>query len=86
MPYECGAPFGAQVSDFGLSTLFKPGQRSASAAQHGALAYMPPELISADTLSYATDVYSFGVLLWEMLTAQVRGKPCAGSVRRKFAA
>lgn len=61
-----------QVSDFGLSTLFKPGQGSALAAQHGALAYMPPELLSADTLSYATDVYSFGVLLWEMLTAQVR--------------
>ena len=60
-----------QVSDFGLSTLFKPGQGSASAAQHGALAYMPPELIRADTLCFETDVYSFGVLLWEMLTAQV---------------
>ena len=66
-----GTPRWAQVSDFGLSTLFRPGQEAATAAQHGALAYMPPEMLSADTLSFATDAYSFGVVLWELLTAQV---------------
>ena len=60
-----------QVSDFGLSALFRPGQEHAAAAQHGALAYMPPELIACDTLTFATDAYSFGILLWELLTAQV---------------
>jgi serine/threonine protein kinase len=61
----------AQVSDFGLSMLLRPGQEHATAAQHGALAYMPPEMIGADRLSFATDVYSYGVVLWELLTAQV---------------
>lgn len=61
----------SQVSDFGLSMLMKPGQEQALAAQHGTLAYMPPELISDDALSFATDVYSFGILLWEMFSAKV---------------
>ena len=60
-----------QVSDFGLSMLMKPGQDQAQAMQHGTLAYMPPELITDDALSFATDVYSFGILLWEMFTAKV---------------
>lgn len=48
-----------QVSDFGLSMLMNPGQDQAQAMQHGTLAYMPPELIMDDALSFATDVYSF---------------------------
>ncbi len=48
-----------------------PGQDQAQAMQHGTLAYMPPELIMDDALSFATDVYSFGILLWEMFTAKV---------------
>jgi serine/threonine protein kinase len=50
--------------------LFKPGQDQAVALQHGTLAYMPPELLANGIVSYAADVYSFGVLLWEMFTAQ----------------
>lgn len=64
-----------QVSDFGLSMLMKPGQDQAQAMQHGTLAYMPPELIMDDALSFATDVYSFGILLWEMFTAKVLPLP-----------
>ena len=51
--------------------LMKPGQEQALAMQHGTLAYMPPELITDDALSFATDVYSFGILLWEMFSAKV---------------
>lgn len=66
----------AQVSDFGLSMLFKPGQEQAVAMQHGTLAFMPPELLTNDILSYATDVYSFGMLLWEMIACKVRRLSC----------
>ncbi|KAK9916138.1 hypothetical protein WJX75_009083 [Coccomyxa subellipsoidea] len=65
----------AKVSDFGLSMLFKPGQEQAVAMQHGTLAFMPPELLTNDILSYATDVYSFGMLLWEMIACKT---PYAG--------
>ncbi len=60
-----------QVSDFGLSMLFKPGQEQAVAVQHGTLAFMPPELLTSDIISYATDVYSFGILMWEMIASKV---------------
>ena len=42
----------------------------ATTAQRGTLAYQPPELLASDAVSFATDCYAFGVLLWEMLTAQ----------------
>lgn len=64
------------MSDFGLSMLMKPGQDQALAMQHGTLAYMPPELIMDDAISFATDVYSFGILLWEMFSAKVRRFCC----------
>ena len=49
----------------------RPGQDHARAVQHGTLAYMPPELILEDAISFATDVYSFGILLWEMFSMKV---------------
>ena len=62
----------AKVVDFGLCMLLPGGGASASTAQRGTLAYQPPELLAADAVSLATDCYAFGVLLWEMLTAQAR--------------
>lgn len=38
----------------------------------GALSHAAPELIRGAQLSKASDVYSIGVLLWELLTGQVR--------------
>ncbi len=32
----------------------------------GTVTHMPPELLSEGTLSKQADVYSFGVMLWEM--------------------
>lgn len=40
----------------------------------GALSHAAPELIQGAQLSKASDVYSIGVLLWELLTGQVRGR------------
>ncbi len=53
---ENAAPSGATV---------EPGRR-------GALAYQAPEVLARGVLSPAADCYAFGVLLWEMLTAQAR--------------
>lgn len=43
----------------------------------GALSHAAPELIQGQELSKASDVYSIGVLLWELLTGQVRMLCCA---------
>ncbi|WIA40607.1 hypothetical protein OEZ86_013945 [Tetradesmus obliquus] len=49
-----------------------PLGQSRSQAQHfGALSHAAPELIRGGELSKASDVYSVGVLLWELLTGQV---------------
>jgi mitogen-activated protein kinase kinase kinase 9 len=32
---------------------------------------MPPEVIKSSTYSKASDVFSFGVLLWELLTGEI---------------
>lgn len=37
----------------------------------GALSHAAPELIQGQELSKQSDVYSIGVLLWELLTGQV---------------
>jgi hypothetical protein len=62
----------SQVADFGCtqravlaSVIVKPGRR-------GALTYQAPEVLARCVLSPAADCYAFGVLLWEMLTAQAR--------------
>lgn len=43
----------------------------------GALSHAAPELIRGEALSKASDVYSVGVLLWELLSGQVRRR-CLG--------
>lgn len=40
--------------------------------QRGTLAYQAPEVLERGILSPAADCYAFGVLLWEMLTAEAR--------------
>lgn len=65
----------AQVADFGLCMSLPAGGAGATSAQRGTLAYQPPELLASDAVSFATDCYAFGVLLWEMLTAQARPWP-----------
>ncbi|KAL4448329.1 hypothetical protein ABPG75_005548 [Micractinium tetrahymenae] len=56
-----------KVSDFGLSTLVARGrdtmQRNSS---FGTVTHMPPELLTAGTLSKSTDVFSFGIIFLEM--------------------
>eukprot|EP00727_Mastigamoeba_balamuthi_P003186 m51a1_g12865 putative protein serine threonine (707) ;mRNA; f:474-3016 len=38
---------------------------------HGSAAYLAPELYKGESYSKATDVYSFSIILWELLTQRV---------------
>ncbi|KAK9808830.1 hypothetical protein WJX72_004554 [[Myrmecia] bisecta] len=60
--------FSVKVADFGLSRVLS--QESISTGTYGTVTHMPPELLTTGQLSKATDVYAFGVLLWEMYTGQ----------------
>ncbi|KAK0402921.1 hypothetical protein QR680_016613 [Steinernema hermaphroditum] len=53
-----------KLCDFGMSRTANDCYIDPSAPQN--VRWMAPELWSTCTLSYATDMYSFGVLLWEL--------------------
>lgn len=56
-----------KITDFGLAReVYKTTRMSAA----GTYAWMPPEVIKHSTFSHASDVWSYGVLLWELLTGE----------------
>lgn len=59
--------FIAKVSDFGLSRDLDVKSKIKTNS-YGTVTHMPPELLRSGVLGPATDVYAFGVLLWEMYT------------------
>ncbi|KAF8057640.1 HT1 [Scenedesmus sp. PABB004] len=65
----------AKVSDFGLSLCVDPGETHVSSVHAGTLTHMAPELLMQGRCSRASDVYSFGILVWELATG---GKAFAG--------
>ena len=80
-----------KVLDFGLAKMDLPGSNEASLRDTsqfqvtapgmvlGTMAYMAPEQLRGDDVDYRVDLFSLGVVLYEMLTAQqpFRGKTIA---------
>ena len=56
-----------KITDFGLARESANTTRMSAA---GTYAWMAPEVIKNSTFSKASDVWSFGVMLWELLTGQ----------------
>ncbi|XP_039153204.1 uncharacterized protein LOC27207642 isoform X3 [Drosophila simulans] len=56
-----------KITDFGLAREMYNTQRMSAA---GTYAWMPPEVISVSTYSKFSDVWSYGVLLWELITGE----------------
>ncbi|KAI4320518.1 hypothetical protein MLD38_033989 [Melastoma candidum] len=62
--------FQAKISDFGLSKLLAPEQSSLFTTMRGTRGYLAPEWLTNSAISEKTDVYSFGMVLLEI----VRGR------------
>eukprot|EP01133_Synstelium_polycarpum_P008918 gene8918-10450_t len=58
--------FKCKISDFGLS---RPKEQAMTCTIGGQL-YMAPEVFKGESNSEKSDVYSFAILLWEILTSQ----------------
>ncbi|XP_042501790.1 cysteine-rich receptor-like protein kinase 2 [Macadamia integrifolia] len=58
----------AKIADFGLARSFQEDKSHISTAIAGTLGYMAPEYLAHGQLTEKADVYSFGVLLLEIVT------------------
>ncbi|OQR94815.1 serine/threonine protein kinase [Thraustotheca clavata] len=56
-----------KISDFGLSCVLEIGHSSDLTAETGTYRWMAPEVIGHEPYSTKADVYSYGVILWEMI-------------------
>jgi len=57
----------AKVADFGLSRIQKKEQKGAV----GSPLYMAPEVLAEQPYNEKADVYSFGIILWELMTQKI---------------
>ncbi|PIN22770.1 Serine/threonine protein kinase [Handroanthus impetiginosus] len=62
--------FEAHLADFGLARLILPYDTHVTTDLVGTLGYIPPEYGQASVATYKGDIYSFGVVLLELLTSK----------------
>jgi serine/threonine-protein kinase len=80
-------PHEVVIIDFGLSSERKAKSRAGEDKVAGTVSYMAPERVLALNPSSESDVFSFGVVLFEMLTrrlpfSSVNASPATSVVRR----
>ncbi|GMF15751.1 unnamed protein product [Phytophthora lilii] len=61
----------AKISDFGLSCVMELGHTADLTAETGTYGWMAPEVIRHEPYSSKADVYSFAVVLWELLAKDI---------------
>ncbi len=60
-----------KVSDFGLSRLKTIFSLSENKGRIGTSHWMPPEIMKAQKYEESADVYSYGMIVWEMMTGEI---------------
>jgi mitogen-activated protein kinase kinase kinase 13 len=66
-----------KISDFGTCRTW--GEQSTCMSFAGTVAWMAPEVIRNEPCNEKVDIWSFGVLLWELLTCEVPYQNVDGS-------
>ncbi|KAK8541664.1 hypothetical protein V6N13_137742 [Hibiscus sabdariffa] len=72
--------FRAKVADFGLTKLTEVGSASLPTRLVGTFGYMPPEYAQYGDVSPKVDVYAFGVVLYELISAKEAIVKATGSL------
>lgn len=58
----------AYLTDFGIALIKGNERHEETGSMTGTLAYLSPEQLTSQPISYTSDIYSLGVVLYEMLT------------------
>ncbi|MFP4321289.1 MAG: protein kinase domain-containing protein [Anaerolineales bacterium] len=59
-----------RLTDFGIAYMADSPRMTDTGATVGTIGYLSPEACRGETLGPAADIWSFGIVLWEMLTGQ----------------
>ena len=62
---------GVKILDFGLAKLAGTTRITKTESITGTVAYMSPEMVRSEDVDHRTDIWSLGVVLYEMLTGQL---------------
>ncbi len=61
----------AKIMDFGLAKIFEGTDATRTASIMGTVLYMSPEQVQGENIDHRTDLWSLGVVLYEVLTAEM---------------
>lgn len=56
-----------KVIDFGIAKSTSKGETTSSGTLKGKFGYMSPEQVKSDTMDHRTDIFSLGVITWELV-------------------
>ncbi|XP_078176894.1 S-domain-2 5 [Carex rostrata] len=76
--------FSAKVSDFGLAKLMTREQSHVFTTLRGTRGYLAPEWITNSAISEKSDVYSYGMVLLEIIGGRKNFDPALGSEKAHF--
>eukprot|EP00775_Hariotina_reticulata_P008299 gene8299-8484_t len=58
----------AKLSDFGMANILTDGATHRSTGRMGTITHQAPEVLERGHVSPSADVYSFGIMMWELFT------------------
>jgi serine/threonine protein kinase len=68
-------PYRPIITDFGIARLSTSDENAVTDQPLGTYAYMSPEQCLAEKIDYRTDIYSLGIMLYELTVGQLPYKP-----------